>query len=306
MKATKSTRREFIQTATALFAGSLGISSFTFKKKTPLLALSTLGCPDWTLNQIVDFAANNHYQGIEVRGILRQLDLTQCKEFSKQNNNATLMIMEEKGLHFVDFGSSCTLHFADPQERKKNLDDGKRFIDLAQDFNCPYIRVFPNTFPKDQEKNATMDLITKGLLELGDYAKGSKVSVLIESHGDLLLIEDLEKIMKAADHPKVGMVWDVTNMWIKTKESPTQAHEKLKKYIRHTHIKDAKMVDGKIQYVRLGQGGVPIFEAIDALSKGGYKGYYCFEWEKLWHPEIEAPELAIANYAEVMTKHFQK
>ena len=64
------------------------------------------------------------------------------------------------------------------------------------------------------------------------------------------------------------------------------------------------MVDGKIQYVFLGQGEVPIFEAIDALSKGGYKGYYSFEWEKLWHPEIAEPELAIADYAKVMRGHF--
>jgi len=131
------------------------------------------------------------------------------------------------------------------------------------------------------------------------------VSVLVESHGDLLTIEDLEKVMSAAEHPHAGLVWDVTNMWIKTKEYPTFAYEKLKKYIRHTHIKDAKMVDEKIKYVLLGQGEVPIFEAIDVLVKGGYNGYYSFEWEKLWHPEIEAPELAIANYAEVMNKHFQ-
>ena len=299
------TRRKFLQTASALFAGSIGISSFGFTKNPPLLSFSTLGCPDWTFQQVVDFAAQHHYQGIEVRGILRQLDLTKCKEFSKQNKTATLKLMEDNGLHFTDLGSSCTLHFADPQERKKNLDDGKRFIDLAQDFNCPYIRVFPNNFPKDQEKNATMDLIAKGLLELADYAKGSNVGVLIESHGDLLWVDDLEKIMKDVEHARVGMVWDVTNMWIKTRESPTLAYERLKKYIYHTHIKDAKLVDGKIRYMLLGQGEVPIFEAIDVLANGGYQGYYCFEWEKYWHPEIEAPELAIEDYAKVMIKHFQ-
>ena len=50
---------------------------------------------------------------------------------------------------------------------------------------------------------------------------------------------------------------------------------------------------------------MPIFEAIDLLRKGGYKGYYSFEWEKLWHPEIEAPELAIADYAQAMKDHFK-
>jgi sugar phosphate isomerase/epimerase len=300
----KSSRREFLQTSSMLLGASLSSAAFAFIKNPPPLSFSTLGCPDWTFDQIVDFAAKHHYQGIEVRGILRQLDLSQCKEFSKENKSATLKLMEDERLRFVDLGASCNLHVVDPQERKKNLDEAKRFIDLAQDFNCPYVRVFPNNFPKDQEKNATMDLIAKGLLALADYAKGTNVSVLIESHGDLLLIEDLEKVMKASDHPHAGMVWDVTNMWIKTKESPALAYQKLKKYIRHTHIKDAKMVDGKIRYVLLGQGEVPIFEAVDVLAKGGYQGYYSFEWEKHWHPEIEASEVAIADYAEVMKKHF--
>ena len=39
-----------------------------------------------------------------------------------------------------------------------------------------------------------------------------------------------------------------------------------------------------------------VFEAIDMfIKKGGYKGYDSFEWEKLWHPGIEEPELAFAG-----------
>src|SRR5258708_20866556 len=107
-------------------------------------------------------------------------------------------MMEDKSLRFVELGSSATLHFSDPAERKKNLDEGRRFIDLAQALKCPYVRVSPNSFPKDQEKNATMELIVKGLLELGNYSKGSTVSFIIESHGDLYAIDDLENDMTAA------------------------------------------------------------------------------------------------------------
>jgi sugar phosphate isomerase/epimerase len=299
------TRREFIQSSAALLATTLSSSAFAFIKNPPLLSFSTLGCPDWTFQQIVDFAAKHHYQGIEVRGILKQLDLAKCATFSKENKPTTMKMMSDNGLKFVNFGSSCNLHIAEEVERKKNLDEGKRFIDLAQEFNCPFIRVFPNNFPKEQDRNATMDLMVKGLLELANYSNGGNVSVLVESHGDLLTIEDLEKVMSAAAHPHTGLVWDVANMWVKTKESPSLAYEKLKKYIRHTHIKDAKMEDDKIHYVLLGQGEVPIFEAIDVLNKGGYNGYYSFEWEKLWHPEIEASDLAIGNYADAMRKHFK-
>jgi sugar phosphate isomerase/epimerase len=302
----QSTRKEFLQASAVLLATALAGSSFDFKKNKPLLSFSTLGCPDWNFLQITDFAVKHDYTGIEVRGLQRQMDLPKCKEFSNEENmQATLKLMQAKGLQFVDLGSSSTLHFAAGAEREKNLAEGRAFIDLAQQVNCPYIRVFPNLLPKDQDKNTTMDLIAKGLLELGDYAKEKNVSVLMETHGDLVRSEDIEKVMQAATHPHVGLVWDVTNMWTITKESPTEVYKKLKKYIHHTHIKDAKLVDNKPQYTRLGQGEVPIFEAIDVLSKGGYKGYYSFEWEKLWHPEIEAPETALADYPIVMKKHFK-
>jgi sugar phosphate isomerase/epimerase len=301
-----SNRREFMQSSALLLATAMAGSAFATKGKKTLLSFSTLGCPDWTFAQIVDFAVQQGYGGIEVRGILRQLDLTKCDEFSSPANiAATMKIMKEKGLKFVDLGSSATMHFSDPEERKKNLDEGRRFIDLAHAVKCPFVRVFPNIFPKEKTKEETMDLMVKGLLELGDHAKHSDVKVLIESHGELVKIDDLEKILQAAEHPHVGMIWDVTNMWTSTKESPVQVYQRLKEYIHHTHIKDAKLVDGKIQYTFLGKGDVPIFQAIDALSKGGYKGYYSFEWEKLWHPELEAPELAIADYAKTMKEYFR-
>jgi len=301
-----TTRRDFLQTTAALITTSLGASAFVSKKKEPLLSFSTLGCPDWPLKQIVDFAAQHDFKGIEVRGLMREMNLTQCKEFSKQSMATSLSLLQDNGLKFVNLGSSATLHFPEGNERTKNIDEGKRYVDLAQELKCPYIRVFPNNFPKDQEKNQTMDLIAQGLLELGNHAKGSNVVVLIESHGDLIYVNDLQLVLKASEHKQVGLIWDITNMWTITKESPTMAYEKLKNYIHHTHIKNAKLGNDKITYTRLEQGDVPIFEAIDALSEGGYKGYYSFEWEKLWHPELEAPELAIADYAVAMKKHFQK
>ena len=300
-----STRREFIQTSAVLMTAAFAGTAFNLPGLKPALSFSSLGCPDWTFDQIVKFAVEHNYSGIELRGILRELDLTKCKEFSSVTNKAaTVKLMKDNGLKFVGLGSSATLHFADLAVRKKNLDEGRSFIDLAHEIGCPNIRVFPNLLPKEQDKKVTMDLITKGLLELGDHAKGSGVNVLLESHGDLVKIDDLETIMQQAHHTNVGMVWDVTNMWTLTKESPAEAYKRLKKYIRHTHIKDAKMVDGKLQYTYLGKGEVPIFEAIDLLAKDGYKGFYSFEWEKLWHPELSEPALALADYTTVMQQHF--
>jgi sugar phosphate isomerase/epimerase len=303
----KYSRSVFLQNTGGLLALAMAGSAFDLKQHKPLLSFSTLGCPDWSFEKIVNFASANSYDGLEIRTIQRQLDLPACSEFSSPEKIATTRsFVKDKGLKIVNIGASSSLHHSDITERKKNIDEAKRFIDLAEQLKCPYIRVFPNDFPADQQRNATIDLIVKGLLELGDYAKGSDVSVLMESHGQVVKSDDLETILRAAEHTNVGLVWDIVNMWTVTKEPPGEVYQKLKKYIRHIHIKDVKMVKGKEQYTLLGKGEAPVFEGIDALNKGGYKGYYSFEWEKLWHPEIAEPETALADYPKKMLGHFNK
>ena len=205
-----SSRRTFLKMGAALMglplAGS-DVAAGTFPgiaasgtKKLPPLSFSTLGCPDWTFPAIMDFAQKNNYQGLEIRGILRQMDLPKCPEFSGENIAATLRQMGDHGLKFVDLGSSTELHHADAATRQRQLDDGRRFIDLAHQLNCPYIRVFPNNLPKDQDRNATIDLIIKGLIELGEHARNSGVTVLMESHGEIVESTLLEQIMKQSQN----------------------------------------------------------------------------------------------------------
>jgi sugar phosphate isomerase/epimerase len=281
-------------------------SLLSIKKETSLkLSFSTLGCPDWSFDKIIDFARDNQYSGIEVRGILRQMNLPLVPEFSNSGAiQTTLKKMNDRGLKFVDLGSSCALHFPKGEERTKNLDEGKRFIDLAAKLNCPYIRVFPNQIPKDRDRQETLNLIIDGLKELGTYASNTQVTVLLESHGELIYKKDLLFVMEGAANPHVGLVWDVCNMWIVTKEPPEEVYASLNPYIRHTHIKDLKIENGKEEYVLLGTGIVPIFQAIDLLYKNNYPGYYSFEWEKLWHPEIPDPQIALADYPLAIKKHF--
>jgi sugar phosphate isomerase/epimerase len=275
------------------------------KENSLKLSFSTLGCPDWSFDKIIEFARDNQYSGIEVRGVLRQMDLPLVPEFSNSETIATTMKkMNDHGLKFVDLGSSCALHYPKGEERTKNLDEGKRFIDLAAKLNCPSVRVFPNQIPRDRDRQETLNLIIEGLKELGSHASGTNVSVLLESHGELIYKKDLLFVMEGAASPYVGLVWDVCNMWIVTKESPEEVYAYLKPHIKHTHIKDLKIENGKEEYVLLGTGIVPIFQAIDLLYKNNYPGYYSFEWEKLWHPEIPEPQIALADYPKAMKKHF--
>jgi sugar phosphate isomerase/epimerase len=296
-------RRKFLETG----AGMLALTSFNAimgkNKKSPNLAFSTLGCPDWTLGQVVKCAAENGYKGFEIRGLSGEMFLPNCPDFSKSNLPSSVRIIKENNLKVVNLGSSASLHFAQEDKRKSNLDEAKRYIDLAVQLDCPFIRVFPDDLPPDQPVAKTLDLIISGLITLGDYAKGSKVSVLLESHGKVVYKDMLFKIMSEANHPKTGLIWDFFNMWVVTGEPPKEVFASLEKFIRHVHLKDARLVEGKPAYCLIGDGIAPLRETLGLLKNANYQGFYSFEWEKKWHPEIQDPEIAFPHFAKEINRY---
>ena len=66
------------------------------------------------------------------------------------------------------------------------------------------------------------------------------------------------------------------------------------------HVKDARRGADAWRQVLLGEGEVPVAESVSALGAAGYRGWLVVEWEKHWHPELEEPEIALAQHAEAM------
>ena len=143
-------------------------------------------------------------------------------------------MLKNRGLKIICLGTSAHLQDADLKERKTNLEEAKKHIDLAHQLNCPFVRVFPDVIPTEQGRNQTLDLVVKGLLDLAAYAKESNVSILMECSsgvtGDFVKADDLSFIMETTNHPQVGIVWNPAHMWAVTKEAPALVYEKLKKY----------------------------------------------------------------------------
>lgn len=294
-------RRKFVQYG-ALAFGGLFLPRYAPAAK---LSFSTLGCPEWDLPQIIQFARDHGYQGLELRGIKEHMFLPDSPWLGKEKLGATRRMIAGAGLKVVGLGSSAQMHHTDAATADKHLDEARRFIDLAGELGCPNVRVYPEKLPEGAGRQATKDLIVSRLQQVGDYAKGRKVNVLVETHGDLLRAAEVREVMDATNRGNVGLIWDIVNMWVKTKEAPATVYPLLKPYIRHIHLKDMVWEgDDKFRYVRFGQGVAPMQQAIGLLRKGGYKGYYSFEWEKRWHPEIDAPELAIAQFPAAFAAYY--
>ena len=240
------------------------------------------------------------YSAIELRGIEMKMDLTALPEFSGTGLTGSIKDLDALGLKISDLGASARMHEGDPKVRQAQLDEGRRFIDLAQKLKAPYVRVFGDKVPAGEQKRDVMARVIDGLRTLGEHAKGSGVMVLLETHGDYTDSPTVVELMKGASMDTVGLVWDAHHTFAAGKEQPSASWAALKPWVRHTHLKDSVPEGTEVRYVLTGKGTVPVREQVRLLKAAGYKGYYGFEWEKGWHPEIEEPEVAFPHFVETI------
>jgi sugar phosphate isomerase/epimerase len=261
------------------------------------LAFSTLGCPKWTWQQILDFASEHGFAAVELRGLMGEMNLPVRPEFAPDKIPAAKRDVAAHGLKIASVSSSAAMHEADPEKRAQQLSDAKKFIDLASALGAPYVRVFGNEIKGPKEE--VLARVVAGLHELGEYAGPKNVTVIIESHGDFTDSPTLKEILTRANSDHVALLWDAHHTFADGHEEPEFTVAQLGKWIRHTHLKDSVPGEKERQYVLTGKGDMPVKRQIESLVKINYKGFYCFEWEKAWHPELLEPEVAIADYANV-------
>jgi len=148
--------------------------------------------------------------------------------------------------------------------------------------------------------------IADALRELGDYSHRKDFTLIVEYHGDFTDSPALLEILQRANSPNVALLWDAHHTFVSGKEEPEDTVRQLGRYIRHTHLKDSVAAGTDRRYVLTGTGEVPVKRQIAALVKISYRGFYSFEWEKRWHPEIEEPDVALAQYVKVAAGYLRE
>ena len=299
-----SSRRHFLKVlSSAALASTVPPRLFAKEQASRIpIAFSTLGCPAWDWQKILTFAHDHGFAAIELRGLQGSMDLPSNSIFSADRIEQTKKDIHAAGLKIACVSSSANLYFEDTTKREQQIADARRFIDLASNLSAPYVRVFGGKAESD--KNPVPDEETKkrvaaGLRELGQYAGPKNVTVIIESHDHFTSSATLKDVFQAAGSDHVGLLWDAHHTFATSNEDPEFTVKQLGQWIRHTHLKDSVGSGEDRKYVLTGRGNVPIERQIKALQSIGYKGFYCFEWEKVWHPDLTDPEIAIADYAQV-------
>lgn len=133
--------------------------------------------------------------------------------------------------------------------------------------------------------------------------------VLIETHNEYATASALLPLLRAVDHPRLGVIWDCLHP-LEDGEPIAETWGRLRGYIRHIHIKDAlPPTDPNAHdwvYTRLGEGAVPLRELVQMTRRDGYDGYYSLEWESAWRPELRGvcddPDCLLDDFAAFMAE----
>ena len=271
------------------------------------ISFTTLACPDWSFDKILDEAEKLGYQGIEIRGIADEMRADRIPEFAESNAEATKKIFAEKGLTIAGFGSSVLFH--DEEKYAEAIEEGKLAVDVCVRMGIPGLRVFGDSMAGAEaagERDAVLTRICGGLRTLCEYARGKGVDIWQEVHGDFINIENITPIIDGVkDCPEFGILWDIGNSDESYGENWRDFYAVIKPFVRHVHVKDHKKESDDsdvLTYCIPGEGQIPIADIVKTLRQDGFDGWYSFEWEKKWHPEIAAPEAVLPGYIEYMKK----
>ena len=258
------------------------------------VSFSTLACPDWSIERIIAKASEFGYDGIEWRGGPQghvQPTMSTARKAVLQK-----MLMDTE---LIAIAVTAYTSFVSPlaEERQSNIDELRRYVDLAAELDAPYVRTFLGELPQGIRLDAEIyERISYCLNTAADYANSAGVKIAVEPHDDFVLSSSIVPILRQVQHPALRVIWDIGNAF-SAGEDPEDGFELLKNRLAYVQVKDGKRRGAEWQLCSLGQGHVPLAQAFKLLFVNEYEGALSVEWEYAWHPELDPPEIALPSAA---------
>jgi len=271
------------------------------------LAFTTLGCPGWNLEEIVAKALKYGYSGVDFRGYLGEMEIWKLREFGA-DAATTRKRLEDAGLAIPCLSSGAKM-YSPADSRAKSMDEVRHYAEIAHALGASYIRIFGGGLCGESFENA-LPVAAEFLNGASEIARSAGVEVLVETHDDWVDTNWLMAAFEMAKYPKgVNVLWDVHHPYRLAGEDPDDTWRRIGAFVKYTHWKDSVMVEttqedgGKKQKLSLtlpGEGNLPLSRFYELLKDSGYDGWYAFEWEIKWHPELPQPDVAFPCFVKVM------
>lgn len=258
------------------------------------LAFSTLGCPAWSLPQVIEGAQRYGYDGVELRLLDGEI-ITPA--LPRGERDRVRQAFAGAGLPICCLDSS--IRVATGENPAGVAAELRAFLELAHEWGAPLIRVFAGPWPEGRPAGEVYDAIAELVGGVVQDAERLGVGIALETHDSMSSALAVAEVLRRVPSPAFGALWDTHHPY-RMGESPEQVLDVLGERILHFHVKDANRNEAARtgwDLVLLGEGEVPVRESLTALLGRGYDGWVAVEWEKKWHPHIPDPEVALPQHA---------
>ena len=244
------------------------------------LAFSTLGVPGLPISEVLRLATTYGYHGVELRAHSEEpvnpgLDLAQRTDVAAEFKAAGVEVLGIAGYARV----------AAPGDDGPVVEEIRRLLDLARDLGAPFVRVFPGAADGQSREDADATAARR-LGTAAEYAAGVGVRILLETHDSHRTSADAIRVLGLVGHRQVGSLWDVMHTWLGG-EQPSETYAALSPYLGYVQVKDIASAQDTTP-LPLGAGVLPLTECVEVLSRHGWDGWLCWEYEKRWY-EAAAP-----------------
>ncbi|MFE0400284.1 sugar phosphate isomerase/epimerase family protein [Streptomyces nigra] len=241
------------------------------------LAFSTLGVPGLPLPDVLRLASAHGYHGVELRAHPEEPVYPGLGPGERADVAA-----EFKAAGVEPLGVAGYTRIAAPGDDGPVIEEVRTLVDLAHDIGAPYVRIFPGADP-EQTSEATDAIAARRLGTAAEYAADLGVRVLLETHDSHRAAADAMRVLGLVGHRNVGALWDVMHTWL-AGEQPAESYAALAPHLGYVQVKDIAGADDTTP-LPLGAGVLPLAECVEVLSRHGWDGWLCWEYEKRWHED---------------------
>jgi sugar phosphate isomerase/epimerase len=260
------------------------------------LAFATLGCPDWSLDDIMARGKGFGFDGVELR------THADGNHFSPEQlpaeARATGARFRDAGLPVISVMGYATFAHLDQETVRKNAELLLKLVDLAEAFGAPYVRTFAGRIRGGADRETMVRTVAGAIRPAARRAADKGVRIGIETHDHWCSGDHAMQVVQAVDSPGFGVVYDICNSFLSGIETWEATYDRIRRHICYCQLKDGyRATDGgEVANVMVGAGDLPLRPILARLKADGFAGFLSFEWEKKWHPELEPPERAFPQF----------
>ncbi|MFI9769265.1 sugar phosphate isomerase/epimerase family protein [Streptomyces sp. NPDC052415] len=241
------------------------------------LAFSTLGVPGLPLADVLRLASAHGYHGVELRAHPEE---PVHPGLGPEERVAAAAACKAAGIEVV--GIAGYVRVAAPGPDEPVLQELYGLLDLARDLGSGFVRVFPGAEDAQSAEDADATAARR-LGTAAEYAADLGVRILLETHDSHRTGAAAIRVLGLVGHRHVGALWDVMHTWLGG-EQPAESYAALAPYLGYVQVKDISSAADPTP-LPLGAGVLPLAECVEVLSRHGWDGWLCWEYEKRWYEQ---------------------